>query len=210
MSANKLFIILLSGFSLDDQYEETPKCSEMLNTAKSLDPADQYASLRKGWLPLWHLGDFRLEINDELFHLPCFLPPFLHGQLNSISSASQGPDTPHPFLPAGSSSKATPLLCFAAPSSISALQEKPQNLLEAKPKYYISQVFCRRISQCIYIYIYVCKKPLTLLTSFAQLPRASPCWLAVALKQSIFKTYQNLQKQIYLVPALYAQNSFHR
>lgn len=61
-----------------------------------------------------------------------------------------------------------------------------------------------------YIYIYVCKKPLTLLTSFAQLPRASPCWLAVALKQSIFKTYQNLQKQIYLVPALYAQNSFHR
>lgn len=88
VSANKLFIILLSGFSLDDQYEETPKCSEMLNKAKSLDPPDQYASLRKDWILLRHLGDFRLEINYELFHLPRFLPPFLQGQLNSVSSAS--------------------------------------------------------------------------------------------------------------------------
>lgn len=151
MSANKLFIILLNGLGLDDQYEEPPKCSEMLNKAKSLDPPDQYASLCKDWILPQHLRDFRLEMNDdELFCYLCCV-----GDLTVSVQPRKAQTRRRPLCPQGHLPKQH---LSAAPCSSPLRLCSPRETINpsgSKTKRVHFPGFLEKDSQCKYVCVYI-------------------------------------------------------
>lgn len=146
--------------------------------------------------PLWGVASALAVLRFQVGHkwralsFHCFSPPFLQGWAGSIRLDLQAPDTTNPpihrLIPESNSHL-----------SLSSLREaiKPS---EGKGQILHFLGCKQKDSRCVYL-------NWVLLISSVQLPRASPCWLAVGQKKSIFKTYQNY---IHLPPDSYAQKSF--